>query len=167
MNQTLVAALIGAAGAILGALTALFIQSRRLPSDIRLTEAQTEKVQHETASSLIKDLTNEVERLKAKVAEFEGRLTKAEARATEAESRLADAEVRANEFRRAVIAIGERLDRERAKSRDMAVTLVGIIEHLLSCIEDPSRAKDVDRPAITRLTKNILDGYPAEQFVRV
>ena len=79
MNQTLVAALIGAAGAILGALTALFIQSRRLPSDIRLTEAQTEKVQHETASSLIKDLTNEVERLKAKVAEFEGRLTKAEA----------------------------------------------------------------------------------------
>lgn len=167
MNPTLVAALIGAAGAIIGALTTLFIQSRRLPSDIRLAEAQAEKTQHEAASLIIKGLTDEVERMKTKVGEFESRLTKAEARATEAESRLANAEVRASEFRRAVIAIGERLDRERAKYRDMATNLVGIIEHLLDCIEHPEQARGIDRPAIARLTQQILDGYPAEQFVRV
>ena len=167
MNATVLVALIGAAGAIIGALATLFIQSRRLPSDIRLTEAQVEKTQHEAAALVIKELTDEVTRLKTKIADFEGRLTKAEARATEAEERLADAEVRAHEFRRAVIAIGEGRDRDRAKARDMAMTLVGIIDHLLSCIEDPSRAEKIDRPAIARLTQAILNDYPVEPFVRV
>lgn len=178
LSQPVIAALIGAAGAIFGALLVFAIQARRLPTEMRLTEAQTEKTQHEAANLVIQELTAEVNRLKAEITEikdrqlkdgklFEERLTKAEARATGAESRLADSESRANEFRRAVIAIGERLDRERAKSRDMVVRLVGIVEHLLDCVENPSRAKDIDRPAIARLIQSILDEYPAEQFVKV
>jgi hypothetical protein len=66
-----------------------------------------------------------------------------------------------------VIAIGERLDRERAKSRDMVMKLVGVIEHLLLCIEEPGREKTVDRAEITRLISDILVNYPAEKFVRV
>jgi len=167
MNPTVTAALLTVAGVIVGALASFWIQSRKLPSDIRLTDAQAEKAQHEAASMVIENLSREVERLKQKLGELEARLTKAEARATGSEARLAEAETRASEFRRAVIAIGERLDRERAKARDMAVTLVGIIDHLLSCIEDPSRATTIDRPAITKLTQSILDGYQPEQFVRV
>lgn len=167
MNQTLIEALIGAAGAILGAIAALIVQSRRLPSDIKLAEAQAEKTQHEAASMVIKELRDEIDRFKAKVVEFEIRLTKAEARATESESRLADSESRANEFRRAVIALGERLDKERAKYRDMAANLVGIIEHLLDCIEHPEKSKNIDRPAIARLTQAILNDYPAEKLVRM
>ena len=192
MSQTTITALIGLGGTVLGVLLGFLIQARRLPAEIRLTEAQAEKTraekalteaqaekaQHETAGLVIQELTAEVDRLKAEITEvkakqlkdsqlFEERLTKAEARATGAESRLADAELRANEFRRAVIVIGERLDRERVKSRDMVVRLAGIVEHLLDCVEDPSRAKDIDRPAITRLIQSILDEYPAEQFVKV
>jgi DNA-directed RNA polymerase beta subunit len=192
MSQTILTALIGLAAAALGTVLGFLIQARRLPAEIKLTEAQAEKAraekalteaqaekaQHEAASQVIQDLTAEVNRLKAEIAEvkdkqlkdgklFEERLTKAEARATGAESRLADSESRASEFRRAVIALGERLDRERAKSRGMVVRLVGIIEHLLDCVEDPGRAKDIDRPAITRLIQSILDEYPAEQFVKV
>lgn len=192
MSQTIIIALIGLVGTALGVLLGFLIQARRLPSEMRLTdaqakktlaekelaEAQAEKAQHETASLVIQELTAEVKRLKSEITEikdkqlkdgnlFEERMTKAEARATGAESRLADSESRANEFRRAVIAIGERLDRERAKSRDMVVRLVGIVEHLLDCVENPSRAKDIDRPAITRLIQSILDEYPIEQFVKV
>ncbi len=168
------------------------IQARRLPAEMKLTEAQAEKTraekalaeaqaekaQHESASMIIQELTAEVGRLRAEITEikykqirdnkaFEERLTKAEARATSAETRLAESESRAQEFRRAVIAIGERLDRERAKSRELAIKLVGIIDHLLDCIENPSRAQEIDRPAIARLTQAILDGYPAEQFIKV
>jgi len=167
MNPTLVAALIGAAGAILGALTTLFVQSRRLPSDIRLTEAQTEKTQHETSALVIKNLMDEVSRFKAKVAEFEERLTKAEARAANSESRLADAESRATEFRRAVIAIGEGRDQDRLKARSMVTMLVGVIEHLLSCFEHPEVPQDFDRAAIAALISEIIKEYQPEQFVRI
>ena len=167
MNPTLVAALVGAAGAIIGALTTLFIQSRRLSSDIRLTEAQTEKTQHEAAGMIITNLSKEVERLKQSHTSMEERLTRAETRATGAEVRLVDSESRAAEFRRAVIAIGERLDLEREKSRDMVTRLVGIIDHLLSCIEDPSRSQTIDRPAITSLIQKILDDCRAEVVVRL
>ncbi len=181
MSQTILTALIGLGAAAVGAVLGFLIQARRLPAEMRLTEAQAEKTraekalteaqaeqaQHETAGQIIQELRDEIERLKIKMTELEARLTKSEARATGAESRLAESESRANEFRRAVIALGERLDRERAKSRDMVVRLVGIVEHLLDCVEDPSRAKDIDRPAITRLIQSILDEYPAEQFVKV
>lgn len=106
-------------------------------------------------------------RLEAQVAELTERLTKAEARATGAESRLADSESRASEFRRAVIAIGERLDAERRKNRDMAMQLVGIIEHLLDCIEHPEQASSIDRPAIARLTQAILDDHRGEEFIGI
>lgn len=152
---------------IFGSAAATFIQSRRLPSEIRLTEAQAEKAQHEASALIIKDLRDEVDRLKARILDFDSRLSKSEARATNAESRLADAEIRASEFRRAVIAIGERLDKERAKSRDVVVNLVGIIEHLLDCVENPDQAASVDRPAIARLTQQILDDYPIERFLQV
>lgn len=166
MNPTIVTALIGAAGIIVGYLANFLIQSRRLPSDIKLTEAQAEKTQHETAALLIRGLTDEVARLRTKIAEFETRLAKAEARATEAEERLADAEVRAHEFRRAVIRIGEGRDQDREKARAMVTKLVGVIEHLLACIEQPND-KIIDRVAITQLISEILADYPAEQFVRV
>ena len=76
MNPTVTAALIGVAGVIVGALASFWIQSRKLPSDIRFVEAQTEKVQHETAAGLIQDLTNEVKRQKAEFAEFREQLRK-------------------------------------------------------------------------------------------
>lgn len=156
MNPTVTAALIGVVGVIVGALASFWIQSRRLPSDIRLTEAQVEKIQHETSAMLIKELSDEVGRLKVKVFELEEQVKKLSATAAEAER-----------FRLAVIHIGEKRDQDRKVARDMAVNLVGIIDHLLSCIEDPSRAKDIDRPAITQLIKRILDNYPVEQFVMV
>lgn len=143
----------------MGALAGLWIQSRRLPSDIRLADAQAEKTQHEASNLVIKSLTDEVERLKAKLIDFEARLTKAEARATGAEERLANAESRANEFRRAVIVIGEKLDKERIKAGDTAMKLIGIIDLLLNCIENPSRINEIDRPAIARLTQGIIADY--------
>ena len=167
MSEPVIVALIGAAGVIMGVLSTLLIQARRLPSEVRLTEAQAEKTQHESAALVIKDLSDEVSRLKVRLFELEERLTKSEARATGAESRLADAETRAYEFRRAVIAIGERLDHERAKSREMVGNLVGIIEHLLDCIEHPGQAQNIDRPAIARLIQSILNGYQPEGFIGV
>lgn len=106
-------------------------------------------------------------RLEAQVIELGERLTKAEARATGAESRLADSESRANEFRRAVIAIGEGREQDRMKARAMVTKLVGVIEHLLSCIEQPDDDKIIDRVAITQLISEILADYPKEQFVRI
>lgn len=106
-------------------------------------------------------------RLEAQVVELAERLTKAEARATGAESRLADSEARASEFRRAVIAIGEGREQDRLKARAMVTKLVGVINHLLSCIEKPDKDKIVDRVAITQLISEILADYPAEQFVRI
>lgn len=167
MNTAALVSIVGAITALVGALVGAFVQSRRLPSDIRLIDAQAEKTQHEAGQLVIKSLSDEVDRLKKKLTDFEERLTKAETRATGAETRLAESESRAAEFRRAVIALGERLDQERMKARDMAVNLCGIIEHLLDCIENPSKAAEVDRPAIARLIQGILNGYPAEQFVRV
>lgn len=108
-----------------------------------------------------------VARLEAQVAELGERLTKAEARATGAESRLADAESRAQEFRRAVIAIGEGREQDRLKARAMVTKLVGVIEHLLMCIEQPDEDKIIDRVAITQLISEILADYPSEQFVRI
>lgn len=167
MSQTAIEALIGLVGAVIGALAAFVIAARRLPSDMKLTEAQAEKTQHEAANMVINELRQEISRLKEKLSEFEGRLVKAESRATSAESRLADAEARANEFRRAVISVGERLDRERAKSRQMVIDLVGVIEYLLDCVENPTHSKDIDRPAITKLIQSILNGYPAEHLIKV
>jgi chromosome segregation ATPase len=167
MSQAVVTALIGAASMVLGALFAFLIQARRLPSDMRLTEAQAEKAQHEAAALVISDLKDEVARLKEKVGEFEGRMTKAEARTTETEERLADSEASANRFRLAVIALGSRLDQERAKNREMVVKLVGIIKHLLDCVEHPEQVENIDRPAIAHLMQAILDGYLPEQIVGV
>lgn len=155
MNPTITTALIGAVCAIAGALASFWIQSRRLPSDIRLTDAQAEKAQHEAATLVIDNLSREVDRLKLKLAELETRLTKAESKAASAD-----------EFRRAVIALGERLDRERAKSRDMVGKLVGVIERLLSCIENPEHER-IDRAEIAKFLSDIMGQYQPEQFVRV
>ena len=206
MNPTIVAALIGVAGVIVGAAASFWIQSRRLPADIRLTEAQTEKVQHETASGLIQDLTNEVKRQKAEFVEFkeqfkkesdeslakfakaevarveaekarveaerlraiaDARQAEIERRSTNLEARLADAEYSAQRTRQAMIFIGEGRDQDRAKARQVVIKLVGIIEHLLDCVENPSQSNEVDRAAIAGLIKAMLEEYPQEQFVRV
>ena len=158
MSEAVLISLIGVLGTALGVLGTLFYQSRRLPSEVRLTEAQAKKTGREADDLLLDNLTEEINRLKDRIADLETRLTKSEQRATSAEVRLAEAEGRANEFRRAVIAVGERLDAERTKNRRTVEKLVLIIEHLLSCIEEPSKAKDVDQVAIARLIQTIRNG---------
>jgi chromosome segregation ATPase len=159
MSEAVLIAVIGVLGTALGALATLFVQQRRLPSEVKLTEAQAKKAEREADDLLFGNLTDEIERLKGRITDLEARLTKSEGRATSAEVRLADSEARANEFRRAVIVVGERLDAERTKNRKTIEKLMVIIEHLLSCIEEPSKAKDVDQVAIARLIQTIRNGY--------
>lgn len=158
MSEAVLIAIIGVLGTALGALGTLFYQSRRLPSEMRLTDAQAKKTEREADDLLLDNLTQEIQRLKDRITELEARLTKSEGRATNAEVRLAESEARANEFRRAVIAVGERLDAERNKNRKTVEKLIIIIEHLLSCIEEPSKAQDVDQVAIARLIQTIRNG---------
>jgi uncharacterized protein HemX len=158
-SEAVLVAIIGVLGIALGALSTLFVQSRRLPSDIRLTEAKAKKANREADDLLLDNLTQEIARLKGRITDLETRLTTSEGRATSAEVRLAEADGRANEFRRAVIAVGERLDAERTKNRQTIEKLVLIVEHLLSCIEDPGKAQEVDQTAIARLIQTIRNGY--------
>jgi hypothetical protein len=159
MSEAVLIAIIGGLGVALGALATLFVQARRLPSEVHLTEAQAKKTAREADDLLIDNLTEEIGRLKVKNVEIEARLTKSEQRATGAEVRLAESEARANEFRRAVIHVGDRLDHERTQNRQTVEKLVLIIEHLLSCLEEPSKAQDVDQNAIARLIQTIRSGY--------
>ena len=140
-----VAVLIGLACAVVSALTTMFVQSRWR----------------------VMQLTDEADQLVIRISDFESRLTRAEARATGAEERLAHAEARAQEFRRSVIVIGERLDIERARYRRTVVKLVSIIDHLMYCIENPGGSKDIDKAAISGLTTQILGEYPIETFITV
>ena len=158
MSEGVLVAIIGVLGTIAGILGTLFYQSRRLPSEVKLTEAQTRKVDRETDALVIDGLIQEIARLKIRIEELEARSSKYESRATNAEMRMSDAEGRANEFRRAVITIGERLDAERATNRKAVEKLVIIIEHLLSCIENPDKAHEVDQTAIERMIQTIRNG---------
>lgn len=156
MTPAEIAALSAALGTALGAAAAWWAQSRKAPSEAALAEAQAEKARRESEKMLLDSLNQEVVRLKSRVVELEERVVKSEARAAGAETRLADAEMRANEFRKAVIHLGERLDKERAKSRDTAAKLLGIIHHLLDVVEDPTRVGEVDRQAIRHLEESIM-----------
>jgi hypothetical protein len=144
---------------------------RKASADARGAEASADHTIVDSASDVLAMAKAAYEvriaRLEAQVVDLATRLTNSDTRAVGAETRLAGAEARATDFRRAVIAIGERLDKERAKSREMVVGLVGVIEYMLDCVENPSQSKDISRPGITKLIAAILDGYPAEQFVKV
>lgn len=169
MDAAFIAALVGGIGTVLGVVTAFIINLRKAPAETALIEAQADKAKREAdiadaqadraqaeANRLLLDnLKCEIERLKTKIVELEQRLTTSESRATAAEVRLAESESRGNEFRRAVIAVGERLDRERREFRETTEKLCIIIEHLLSCVGDPSKAGEVDSDAIRRLIENI------------
>jgi hypothetical protein len=147
VNPVIVTALIAACAALGGSLIGAFVQSRRLPADIRLVESQAEKTQHESADLVMKNLRTEVERLRTRVEELEKRLTKAEVMAASA-----------NEFRRATIVLGEKLDRERVKVLRLAEIIAGILD----CVEKPERVGEIKRQDITRLVANIVNGYPGE-----
>lgn len=162
MSEAVLIAIIGVLGTALGVLSTLFYQSRRLPSEVRLTEAQAKKTDREADDLLIHNLSEEIQRLKERIGDLETRLTKSEERATNAESRLAGSEARANEFRQAVVRIGERLDAERAKNRRTVEKLVLIIERLLTCIEEPDRARDLDPNEIERMIQTIRNGNGEE-----
>jgi len=131
VNLTLIEALIAAAGAIIGAMAALFIQSRRLPSDIRLAEAQADKLGYEGSALVIASLASEVARLKQDMTDVRAQLARA-------------------------------ADRDHRRARHMGEMLAEIMGNLLDCSEDPTRAQSVDRAAVTRMTKFIIDSYVAE-----
>jgi len=162
MTEPVFIALIGVLGTALGVLVTRFYQSRRPPSEVRLSEAKAKKTERQADDLLIDNLTQEIERLKGRITDLEARLTKSEQRATSAEVRLGESEARANEFRRAVITVGERLEAERTKNRRMVEKLVLIIEHLLTCIEEPDRAKDLDQNEIERMIQTIRNGNGEE-----
>jgi chromosome segregation ATPase len=133
-------------------------EANRMLQDNLRCEIERQKTESAALEQRIKTEADETEkRLLSRISELEGRLTKAETRATSAEVRLADSETRANEFRRAVIAVGDRLDRERAEFRETTEKLCVIIEHLLSCIGDPSKTSEVDSNAIERIIINIRE----------
>jgi hypothetical protein len=148
VNPVIVTALIAAIAALGGSLIGAFVQSRRLPSDIRLADAQAEKQQHEAASLVIANLSKEVERLKDKIEKLETKLAKVEVMAANA-----------NEFRRATIVLGEKLHGERIK----VIRLVEIIGNILERVEDPVRVQEIKRQDVTRLVSGIVNGYPAEE----
>ena len=162
MSEGVLIAIIGVLGTALGVIATLFYQARRMPSEVKFTQAKTKQVEGEADHLVIGNLIDEIGRLKNRITELETRLTISEGRATRAEVRLAEVDGRANEFRRAVITIGERLDAERTKNRRMVEKLVLIIEHLLTCIEEPDRAKDLDQDEIERMIQTIRNGNSEE-----
>jgi hypothetical protein len=147
MNPVIVTALVGAACAIIGSLATFWIQSRRLPSDIRLADAQAEKAQHEASSLVIASLSTEVGRLKQDMADIRVQL-----------ARAVDAEVRAAEFRRATVAIGEGRKKDRDQAQHMASMMMEIIKRLLDCLEDSTK-EQLDRATVAGMVQYIIDHY--------
>jgi len=143
MSEPLLIIVAGIVGAALSAIIAQVAPWRRQPSEARLAEAQADKAQHEGGSIVIADLSKEIERLKVKIDQLEARLGRAELAAANA-----------NEFRRAAIVLGEKLDGERAK----ILKLLAVVEGLLDFAENKPTAEPVDRAATTRLIQSILDG---------
>jgi len=143
MSEPLIIAIVGIVGAALGAVIAQVAPWRRVPSEARLAEAKADREQHEAGSLIITNLSKEVERLKAKIDQLEARLGRAETAAANA-----------NEFRRAAIVLGEKLDGERAK----ILKLLAVIENLLDFAEGKITTGPIDRIATTRVIQAILDG---------
>ena len=148
MSEPVIILVAGIVGTVLGALIAQFAPMRRAPAQARLDDAQAEKVQHESVALVNTELREEIARLGIKVAALEARVVLSEGRATSAEVRLADAESRANESRRVVIVLGEKMYVERAENASALEKLVILIERLLSCIESPEKVKEIDLPGV-------------------
>lgn len=175
MDAAVVAAISAAVGSLLTIAGTQIVNLRKAPAEARLIDAQAVRAQREAAIAdaqadkaqaeanrlLLENLQGEIARLKARIDELEHRLSTSEARSTSAEARLAESEARGNEFRRAVIAVGERLDRERREFGATIEKLCVIVEHLLECVEHPERAGEVDGQAIQRVIGTIR-ARPAE-----
>jgi uncharacterized protein YigA (DUF484 family) len=150
VNPTVVAALVAAVGAVIGAVigafVTLFIQSRKLPADIRLTEAQAEKTQHEASNIIIDNLVSEVARLKDEVKELKEEIKKLKALAENA-----------NEFRIANHVLGRKLTAERSKVEGLAEIISGLLESI-----EQNKTVEIKRQDVTRLVAAIINGYPSE-----
>ena len=144
MSEPVIIAVVGIIGAALGALIAQFAAMRRAPALSRLDDAQAEKIQHESAALVNTELRGEIARLGLKVTSLETRAVEYERRTTLAETRFADAETRSTESRRVVIVLGEKLDEARVTIDKLLI----LIDHLITIIESPAKAGEVDMPGV-------------------
>ena len=147
MSETLIVALAGIVGAVIGALIAQFSALRRAPAQARLDNAHAGREQQETSSGIIADLRNEIDRLKLRITELDTRILEFERRS-----------VSSSELRQSVIFIGERLDRERREHQVITEKLCSIVEQLLNCFGSPDRIAAIDRKAIEELIMDIRNG---------
>lgn len=84
--------------------------------------------------------------------EFQKRLTDAESRIARAERRAAESDSQANEFRKDVIRLGERLTRERKEHQSKINKLVIIIEKLFEQLKEATgKEPDVDLEALKQM----------------
>jgi chromosome segregation ATPase len=159
MSEPVAIVLVGVVGTVLGALVSQFAAMLRAPAQVRLDEANAEKSQHEAAALVNKELRDEIDRLSSKITALEARVVESEKRATSAETRIADAESRANESRRVVIVLGEKLDKERAENESTLEKLTILIERLLTCIETPEKSSEIDMPGVKAMIRNMKRGW--------
>ncbi|RPI64763.1 MAG: hypothetical protein EHM48_00095 [Planctomycetaceae bacterium] len=155
MSEPVIIAVVGIVGAALGALIAQLPALRRGSSQARLDEAQADHEQHKAAALINKELREEISRLSLKVTSLETRAVEYERRTTLAETRFADAETRSTESRRVVIVLGEKLDEARATIDKLVI----LTERLLTCIESPEQAKEIDMPGVKSMIHLMKKGW--------
>jgi len=155
MSEPVIIAVVGIVGAALGALIAQLPALRRGPSQARLDEAQADHAQHESAALVNDELREEIARLGLKITALETRAVEYERRTTLAETRFADAETRSTESRRVVIVLGEKLDDARGTIDKLLI----LIDHLITIIESPTKAGEVDMPGVKAMMITMRRGW--------